>query len=317
MAIYHCSVKAISRSQGRSATAAAAYRAAEMIKDRRTGEVHDYSRKGGVEHTELILPYAVKMNREELWNAAEMAERRKDSCVAREYEVALPSELSKDERRELVLSFGKALSERHGVAVDLCLHEPNRSGDERNHHAHILTTTRIMGQEGLEGKAAIEKAGRKRKTDLQQTRALWADLCNLALERAGQAVRVDHRSLMAQGVDRDPTLHMGPAATAMERRGEYTERGDINKKIKEIEEIKSELSVLQKVRNGVSSAYENMKKWRVERKRVQEVEKMKQEQEIKAKKKERELEKQKQLEIKKQKQKQQRAKGRQGPGWSR
>ena len=108
MAIYHLSVKTISRSAGRSATAAAAYRAGVEIADERTGEVHDYRRKGGVESADIVLPDGAPewaTNRGALWNAAEKAEKRKDACVAREYEVALPAELSPAERRRLAPAF--------------------------------------------------------------------------------------------------------------------------------------------------------------------------------------------------------------------
>src|SRR5471030_2432675 len=130
MAIYHLSVKAVSRSAGRSATAAAAYRAGCEIVDQRTGEIHDYTRKGGVE----------------------AAERRKDACVAREFEVALPDELSPAERRRLAVDFAKEMANREGCAVDVAIHAPGKEGDSRNHHAHILRTTRKVGLGGLTDK---------------------------------------------------------------------------------------------------------------------------------------------------------------------
>src|SRR3546814_787580 len=152
MASFHLAVKAIGRSAGRSATAAAAYRAGVEITDERTGLVHDYTRKQGVEHSELMLPTDAPewaADRERLWNAAELAETRKNATVAREYEIALPVELSADERRELALGLAREISERHGVAVDVSIHAPGREGDQRNHHAHLLTTTRRLGPEGL------------------------------------------------------------------------------------------------------------------------------------------------------------------------
>ncbi|WP_241175536.1 Ti-type conjugative transfer relaxase TraA [Serratia marcescens] len=231
MAIYHCSVKAVSRSTGRSAPGAAAYRAGELLTDNRTGEVFDYTKKGGVMSADIVLPDGAPewaKDRNQLWNAAEAAERRKDACVAREYEVALPHELTHEQRRELALTFAKELSERHGVAVDVCLHEPSRDGNDKNYHAHILTTTRVMGKDGLEGKAEIEKAGRKRTDDLKETRALWGALCNDALERAGHVERVDHRSYKEQGVDLTPTKHIGVSAVAMDRKGMDAERLEIH-----------------------------------------------------------------------------------------
>jgi hypothetical protein len=221
VAIFHLSVKPISRSVGRSATAAAAYRAGEKITDERTGEIHDYTRKCGVESADIVLPDGAPewaTDRAKLWNAAELTEKRKDACVAREYEVALPSELSLAERRNLALDFAKDMANQEGCAVDVAIHAPGREGDNRNHHAHILRTTRKVEADGLGAKLDTEQAGRKRKDDLEQVRERWADLSNKALERAGHSVRIDHRSLKEQGVDREPTVHLGPAASGYERR---------------------------------------------------------------------------------------------------
>ena len=221
MAIYHLSVKAISRSAGRSATAAAAYRAWVEISDTRTGEVHDYTRKRGIVSADLVLPAGAPewaADRSALWNAAEHAERRKDACVAREYEVALPSELPPDARRQLAVAFAKELADREGCAVDVCIHEPSKGGDNRNHHAHIMRTTRQVGAEGLGAKLDTEKAGRNRAADLEAVRSRWAELTNEHLRRHGIKATVDHRSLKAQGIDREPTQHLGPTATAIERR---------------------------------------------------------------------------------------------------
>lgn len=221
MAIFHLSVKPISRSAGRSATGAAAYRAGEKITDERTGEIHDYTRKGGVESADIVLPDGAPewaTDRAKLWNAAELTEKRKDACVAREYEVALPSELSPAERRNLALDFAKDMANREGCAVDVAIHAPGREGDNRNHHAHILRTTRKVEADGLGAKLDTEQAGRKRKDDLERVRERWADLTNAALERAGHSIRIDHRSLKEQGIDREPTVHLGPAASGYERR---------------------------------------------------------------------------------------------------
>lgn len=221
MAIYHLSVKAISRSAGRSATAAAAYRAGVEIADTRTGEVHDYTRKRGIVSADLVLPAGAPewaADRAALWNAAEHAERRKDACVAREYEVALPSELSADARRQLALDFAQEMADREGCAVDVAIHEPSKGGDNRNHHAHIMRTTRKVEAEGLGAKLDTEKAGRNRTADLEAVRARWAELTNERLRQHGIEATVDHRSLKAQGIDREPTQHLGPTATAIERR---------------------------------------------------------------------------------------------------
>lgn len=228
MAIYHLSVKAVSRSAGRSATAAAAYRAGCEITDQRTGEVHDYTRKGGVESADIVLPDGAPewaTDRAALWNAAEAAECRKDACVAREFEVALPDELSPAERRRLAVDFAKEMANREGCAVDVAIHAPGKEGDSRNHHAHILRTTRKVGLDGLTDKLDTEKAGRNRTADLDAVRTRWAELTNERLRENGIEARVDHRSLKDQGIDREPTSHMGPAVAAMERRGVKTEVG--------------------------------------------------------------------------------------------
>ena len=225
MATYHLAAKAVSRSAGRSATAAAAYRAAECIEDDRTGRQHDYTRKRGVEHTEIVVPDGqLGPDRAVLWNLAERAERRKDACVAREIEIALPSELTAAQRHALAVGFARTLVTERGCAVDVCIHAPSKDGDERNHHAHLLMTTRTAlrlesGAIVLGAKCEQERAGRDRKADLAAIRERWAAMCNAALQYAGHAARVDHRTLKAQGIDREPTRHMGPTATALERRG--------------------------------------------------------------------------------------------------
>lgn len=221
MAIYHLSVKTISRSAGRSATAAAAYRAGVRITDERTGEVHDYGRKRGIESAELILPKNAPdwaADRARLWNAAEQAERRKNSTVAREWEIALPAELSAEERAELAHDFARRFVEIHGCAADVCIHAPSRDGDQRNYHAHILMTTRRLRPEGLAEKTR-EMDDRTRGPELVKLwRETFSVLQNKWLQDAGLSVRVDHRTLEAQGIERAATRHLGPAATGYERR---------------------------------------------------------------------------------------------------
>lgn len=231
MAIYHLSVKPVQRSKGRSSTAAAAYRAGCEIEGKRTGLKHDYTKKQGVEHTEIITPDGVDIpSRSDLWNLAEAAEKRKDGCTAREYEVNLPYELDEKQRTELAQDFCKQLAKIHGIAVDLCIHKPTdkeiaAGADARNHHAHILTTTRKITNEGLTDKADIEKSGRKRKDDLKNTRELWAVTANKHFEMAGLAERIDSRSLKDQGSALKPTIKMGKVATQMERDPLYTPKG--------------------------------------------------------------------------------------------
>ncbi len=221
VAIFHLSVKTVSRSAGRSATAAAAYRAGVKITDERTGDIHDYTRKGGVEFTDLVLPADAPewaADRAALWNAAEQKETRKNSTVAREFEIALPDELTPVERQRLALDTARELVERHGCAADVAIHAPGADGDHRNHHAHILLSTRRLGPEGFTEKTRElddQKTGPQMVT---QWRERFARLQNERLHENGQEVRVDDRRLEAQGIDREPTRHLGPAASGYERR---------------------------------------------------------------------------------------------------
>ena len=208
MAIYHLRATMISRSQGRSATAAIAYRVAERIEDRRTGLVFDYAARGGVDHTEILAPDHAPnwvRDRSELWNRVEEAETRKNSQVAREIRVALPAELTHDERVELVREFTQAQFVGRGMVADIALHAPGREGDERNHHAHILLTTREVDAEGF----TTKNRDWNKVEVLEGWREAWARDSNAALERAGIEDRVDHRTLVAQ---RDEALELASAA---------------------------------------------------------------------------------------------------------
>lgn len=220
VAIYHCSAKVIGRSSGRSATGAAAYRAGEKIVDHRTGLIHDYTRKGGVDHAQIIAPAGAPewaTDRSALWNEVEAAEKRKDAQLCREVEVAIPRELTVDQQRQLVLDFAREQFVARGMVADVAFHHQ----DGENPHAHILLTTRTIGPDGF-GQKAREWNDRAL---LEQWRSQWAEHANRALERAGHAERIDHRSLADQGIDRQPTQHLGPTATAIERRtGEPSQR---------------------------------------------------------------------------------------------
>ena len=244
MAIYHMSIKSIGRGDGRSATASAAYRGAERIADERTGLVHDYTRKSGVAYTAILALEGAPdwvANREKLWNAAEAAERRKDARVAREIEVALPMELSGKQREDLVNRFAGELVKEHGLVADIAIHKPGRLGDERNHHAHILLTTRKIAPTGLTDKTALEMSDKRlrdlglptAKERMEGLRERWAKLCNQSLARAGHQARVDHRSLEARGIERTAGVHLGPNVVRMERRGLPTDRGDAGRKVAE------------------------------------------------------------------------------------
>ena len=264
MAIYHLSVKPIQRSKGRSATASAAYRSGERIADQRTGEKHDYSKRHGVEISQLITPDGNEIARADLWNLAEAAEKRKDSTTAREYEIALPSELDPEQRKELALEFGRLIVARHGVAVDVAIHMPTEKGDQRNHHAHIMATTRKFENGQLTAKSDFDLSDRDRKKkglpgrkqELLAIREEWEKLVNQALARAGKQEKISHKNLEEQGIERLPTVHLGPAATAMERKGIKTERGDLNRQVlaDPAREIFEELDQLKKQEAGISGA---------------------------------------------------------------
>ena len=208
MAIYHLRATMISRSQGRSATAAAAYRVAERIEDRRTGLTFDYAARGGVDHTEILAPDHAPdwvRDRSELWNRVEESETRKNSQVAREVRVALPDELTHAQRLELVREFVRSQFVDHGMVADIALHAPGREGDERNHHAHILLTTREVDADGF----TTKNRDWNKVEILESWREAWARDSNAVLERAGIEDRVDHRTLVAQ---RDEALELASAA---------------------------------------------------------------------------------------------------------
>lgn len=261
MAIYHLTTKPISRSSGRSATASAAYRAGCKITDDRTGEIHDYTRKSGVLYSEIITPDNVPIDRSELWNKAEAAERRKDARIAREIIIALPAELDALEREELAVTFARELVNDYGVAVDVCIHQPDKGGDNRNHHAHLLMTTRKAdffpenNEIKLGEKSDLELSDKKlrelgKATGTQQIEAIrerWADMANRCLAHYGIDERIDHRSFEAQGIDRLPTIHVGPKATQMERRGERTDKGDKNRAVLHFNREKAEFEQAPKV----------------------------------------------------------------------
>jgi MobA/MobL family len=229
---YHCSLKPVSRSAGRSVVAAAAYRLGERFHDERYEAVHDYTRRRGVESTFTVAPVdapAWAHDPESLWNAAERAETRKNSTLAREVELALPSLLDPADRQRIAERFAGELVERYNVAVSVAVHEPSRHGDDRNYHAHILFTTREMTPEGLGKKTRVLDDRKTGPQEVTKLRELAADIINEHLAGVNADIRVDHRSFKERGVAREPTTHLGPAATEMERRGEQTERGDVNR----------------------------------------------------------------------------------------
>lgn len=233
MAIYHCSIKSISRGAGQSIVAAAAYRHACKLEDTRTGEVHDYTRKRGIESSDIYFPSGVNpewgTDRGKLWSAVESAEKRMNSRLGRDLVLALPSELSAAQRRELTGEMAYHLADRYGVAVDVAIHQPSRQGDQRNHHAHMLMSSRRITSKGFAEKARELDDHERGPAEVEHIRAEWARLANRALERAGQHVQIDHRSFQRQELKRMPSLHLGPSVSAMEHRGIQTRLGNRNR----------------------------------------------------------------------------------------
>jgi hypothetical protein len=224
MAIYHFSVKNISRSDGRSAVACSAYRSGEKLIDDRQGKEQDYTRKTGVEFTKIYAPEDTNpelLDRNQLWNKVEQVENRKNSQLAREFEIAFPHELNAEQRQSMLNDLCQDIVKRHGVVVDAAIHAPHtKSGsDERNYHAHIMFTTRSIDEHGDLGKKTRE-FNDNGKQEVEFWRENFADLSNKHLARAGYLSEVDHRSYADQGIDLEATWHEGVAVTAMKRRYE-------------------------------------------------------------------------------------------------
>ena len=254
VAIYHLSAKVIGRKAGRSSVAAAAYRSGDRLRDMRQGIEHDYRRKGGVVHTEIIAPENAPewmQDRDRLWNAVEAVERRKDAQLAREIEVALPRELDHMAHLDLLREFVGREFVARGMIADLAIHETVARDGQRQPHAHIMLTMRALISDGFGPK----NRGWNSSDMLVGWREAWARDANAALELAGSRERVDHRTLEAQreeaersaeqahdmgqdelafgyekqavNLSREPEIKLGAAANALEKRGIQSERGDL------------------------------------------------------------------------------------------
>lgn len=281
MAIYHCSIKNISRGSGKSAVASASYRAGEKLEDLETGLIHDYTQKKEIAYSEIFLcKNAPKeyQDRGTLWNAVEQIEKQSKARLAREWEVALPNELTLEQSKELVKGFAQSLVDE-GMCVDVNIH-----WKEGNHHAHIMATVRAINEKGQwapktkkvycrdvygekiplidknTGLQKVDKQNRKqwkcykddytdwnKREKVEEWRSRWAEHCNMALEKAQSMARVDHRSYAAQGIEELPTIHEGYMARKIEADGGISERCEINREIRQknnlireiIDEIKS------------------------------------------------------------------------------
>lgn len=235
---YHLSVKMIGRAEGRSAVACAAYRSGQTLFDERYNKTHDYAPRRGVTESYIVAPEGAPswmFDRQSLWNEVEKAEKRKDAQLARELELALPHQVDQDTRRLMVETFIAEELTSRGMVVDYAIHSPNGKGDQRNWHAHLLTSLRPVADDGFSRLKDREACS---KETVQHWRAAWAEIQNRTFERLGirdeegHILKVDHRSYENQGLDLEPTLHLGVLATAMEREGTPTEIGDMNRAIK-------------------------------------------------------------------------------------
>jgi hypothetical protein len=282
MAIYHCHCKIISRGQGRSAVGAAAYRSGEKLYNEYDGIEHDYTKKGGVAYSEIMLcENAPKeyQDRQTLWNAVEKIEKGSKAQLAREYEVALPVELSREEQIQLVRDFAKENFVDKGMCVDFSIHDKENG----NPHAHIMLTTRPINENGewgmkekkdymrdengervplIDKKTGLQKVDSRNRKQwkreyvqfndwntkdfLYRSRESWAEKVNQELERKNVPQRVDHRSYNEQGIEQIPTQHIGVSANAMEKRGIESQRGNENREIKKANGQIQTIEILEK-----------------------------------------------------------------------
>ena len=272
IAIYHCNISIVSRGKGKSAVAAAAYRSGEKITNEWDGMTHDYTRKRGVVHTEILLPPHAPpsfSDRATLWNSVELYEKAGNAQLAREIDAALPIELSREEQIRLVREYCSSQFVSRGMCVDFAIHDT----DSGNPHCHIMLTMRPLDERGAwaakskkeydldeNGERIRLPSGRYKTHKVDLTgwndkgnallwRKAWADISNAYLERAGSRSRIDHRSNAERGIDELPTIHMGVAACQMEKKGIATEKGELNRNIQKanrlIREIRAQIGKLK------------------------------------------------------------------------
>ena len=272
IAIYHWNIGIVSRGKGKSAVAAAAYRSGEKLTNEWDGMTHDYTRKGGVVHTEIMLPLHAPpsfSDRSTLWNSVELYEKAGNAQLAREIDAALPIELSREEQIRLVREYCSSQFVSRGMCVDFAIHDT----DSGNPHCHIMLTMRPLDGRGAwaakskkeydldeNGERIRLPSGRYKTHKVDLTgwndkdntllwRKAWADFTNDFLERNGSPERIDHRSNAERGIDEIPTVHMGVAACQMEKKGIATEKGELNRSIQKtnrlIREIRAQIGKLK------------------------------------------------------------------------
>lgn len=270
MAIYHCSVKIIGRSKGKSVIAAAAYRAGEKLYDRETGLTHDFTRKGGVGHQEILLPdHALKeyLDRQTLWESVTKVEKKSNAQFAREVEVALPVEFSRELQLTVIQDYVQTNFISKGMCADIAIHDKKNG----NPHAHILLTTRPIKADGswgtkekkeyardedgnriplIDKKTGMQKLGKRNEKlwkritvqannwndrgNVEKWRKSWAEICNRYLSEEQQ---IDHRSYERQGLPIEPMIHEGFRARRMEQRGEASDRCEYNRIVKQLNHV--------------------------------------------------------------------------------
>ena len=254
MASVHYKMSVIGRSGGRSAVAAAAYRSAEKIYNHRDGIIYDFTRKRGVAHSEILLPEHAPReytDRAILWNSVEHAERQKNAQTARHVEIGLPAELDQAAQIDLVRGYVQKQFVERGMCADICVHD---KGDG-NPHAHVMLTMRPINQDGTWGAKSrkeyvLDSSGQKimlpsgnwkskhvpttdwdEHGNVEQWRQAWTHDVNREYERRGMEQRIDLRSYERQGLDKEPTRHLGPTASKMEKEGKRSYLGDCNRDI--------------------------------------------------------------------------------------
>lgn len=271
MAIYHCSIKIIKRSQGRSAVAAAAYRSGQKLTNEWDGVTHDYTKKGSVVYSEILLPAHAPpefSDRSALWNSVEESEKSRNAQLAREIEIALPAEIDRQSQIRLARKYVQDIFVSAGMCADFSIHDKGNG----NPHAHIMLTLRPLNERAewgakcrkeydLDGRGQHIrlpdgglKSHRVNTTDwndpgkAEEWRAQWARYVNAMLQFRNLSQRVDPRSYARQDIQKIPTVHMGVAASQMERRGLVTEKGTVNREIaaqnRLLKEIKARITRL-------------------------------------------------------------------------
>ena len=247
MALYHFHVGQVKRSAGQSAIESAAYRAGEKLYSEYYGQVSDYTRKGGVIHTEILLPpHAPRecADRQTLWNAVEDAERNKNAQLAYSFDIALQNEFSTEENIALARQFLLDNFVSRGMIADFAVHQPDKKYGIPNPHFHVMCPIRPLNPDGTWGAKqrrvyredgkfdAVPTTDWGRPETLEAWREAWAALCNAKFEEKGLPDLIDHRSYERQGVEQHPTVHEGVAVRQMEARGRATDKGERNRWVK-------------------------------------------------------------------------------------